>query len=93
MEKITDELCAGITDELTNDIDLFLINNIENKSTQLTIVELINKVYMEGMDKGLSIAEHRDEEYHKTLLAQDHDKFMNEFNKKLLDGQDQPVSQ
>jgi hypothetical protein len=80
-EKVIDELLAGISDELTNEIESFFTNFIDGRDKQLKIVELLNKAYVEGNNK---VTLPSIEGMNKI--------FMEEFNKKLLDGQDKPVS-
>ena len=104
MENITDDLSVGISDDLTKKIELFLINNISDDQDQAEIIKLINDAYSEG---ALAVLDKLDSQQQEDIawginsevrkqtdvVAEQHDKFMEDFNKKLLDGQDNPVSE
>ena len=80
MEKITDNLLSGISDDLTNKIELFMINNISDKETQKTIIDFINKSFQEGAESALSFYEKSKEDFKKQAFD-----FQKEFESKLLD--------
>lgn len=92
---VTDNLLAGISDELTKELELFLINNIEHDNVKEKIVEIINSSYREGLNKAIEMMKEEEIEKRKIAideLRKDNEKFLRDFNNKLLDGQDNPIS-
>jgi len=96
---VTDDLLAGISEELTKDLELFLINSIDGaimqKNIKEKIVEFINSAYREGLNKALEMIKEEEIEKRKIAideLRKDNEKFLKDFNNKLLDGQDNPIS-
>ena len=87
MEKIVDNLLEPISEELTNEIDLFLINNIEDKDVQLKIIDLINKSYLNGINNAVDQFEEmeKDKENERIgIIEETHRNFTKEFTEKLL---------
>jgi hypothetical protein len=82
MEKPTDDLLAKISDEFTNELELFLANNISDKEKQSTIVEFINRAFREGSTSAIELLNQSKNEF-----AEQAADFQKEFEKKLLDGQ------
>lgn len=83
MEKTTDELLAKISDAFTNDIELFMANNIPDKDKQSTIIEFINRAFREGSTSAIELINQS-----KSEFAENAADFQKDFVKKLLDGQD-----
>ena len=91
----TDNLLAGISDDLENKLDLFLINYVEHDPTKEKIVEFMNSAFREGMNKAIVMLEEEGIEKRRIALEnlrEENAKFLDEYNKKLLDGQDTTVS-
>lgn len=86
MEQITDDLLSGISDPLTKEIELFLLNNISEKDTQVKIIELLNKAFKEGGQTALDYYEQAKENFKSQATV-----FQKEFHNKLFDGQDQHI--
>ena len=103
MEKSVDNLLESISDEFTNEIDLFLLNNIESKDVQLKIIELINKSFLGGINNAIDQFEklEKDKEDERIgMIAKTHGNFMEVFTESLLksqskkeDGQNDTVSE
>lgn len=87
MDNITDNLLAGISDSLTKEIELFLVNNIPDKGRQEKIVELINQAFRDGSMNAFNFIEQAKQEF-KDQASE----FQKDFEKKLLDGQDDSIS-
>ena len=90
MEKSVDNLLESISEEFTNEIDLFLLNNIENKDTQLRIVELINKSFVAGINNAIDQyekLENSEEDERIDTIAKTHGNFMGNFTEALLKNQ------
>jgi predicted NACHT family NTPase len=83
MSDITDNLLSGIGDKLTKDIELFLLNNIQDKDKQEKIIELINQAFRDGSMNAFSFIDQAKKEF-KDQASE----FQKDFEKKLRDGQD-----
>lgn len=106
-ERLIDELLTGISDNLTNEIDLFLIDNVDGKDIKRKIIIFINEAYIQGLDAGMAFVDKElleddgtqfgigDEAVQKMRsdFEKKHEEFTKEFEKNLLDGQDKPVSE
>lgn len=88
MDKVTDNLLSGIGDSLMRDIELFLINNINDKEKQDKIISLINKSFQEGAQSALEYYEKAKEDFNNQANL-----FQKDFHNKLFDGQDKPISE
>jgi hypothetical protein len=86
MDKVTDDLLSGVSDALTNDTELFLINNVSDKDAQAKIVDLMNRSFKEGADAALAFYQQS-----KADLKKQAEDFQTEFEKKLR-GQDSSIS-
>lgn len=85
MDKVTDQLLAGISDSLTDKLELFLLN-IDGKDVHLQIIEFINNAYTEGAQSALEYYASEQSDFAKNSKS-----FMDDF-KNLLNGQDKPIS-
>jgi predicted peptidase len=75
MSEYTDELLDGISDPVTNDIDLFLANSNLDKSQKIHFIQLINAAFAEGYNK---------RGHHKFWdMSLENDEFMKDFINKL----------
>ncbi len=88
MENITDNLLSGLSDGLTKETELFLLNSVADKDTQQKIIELINKSFNEGAQTALEFYDKAREEFQHQASS-----FQKDFHNKLFDGQDKPVSE
>ena len=87
MDKVTDQLLAGISDSLTDKLELFLLNNVDGKELHLQIIEFINNAYTEGAQSALEYYASEQSDFAKNSKS-----FMDDF-KNLLNGQDKPISE
>jgi len=88
MENITDDLLAGINDEMTKEIELFLLNNVESKDAQNKIIEFINRAYTDGSSGALNFIDQAKKDFQDQATE-----FQKEFEQKLLNGQNKPASE
>jgi len=88
MENITDNLLSGLSDDLTKETELFLLNNIADKNTQQKIIGLINKSFNEGAQTALEFYDKAREDFQNQASS-----FQKDFHNKLFDGQDKHVSE
>lgn len=90
MIKSTEGLSQHIGEELTNQIELFLLNNIESSAQQIEIVGLINKAFYEGADKAFATINEEETKAsgeRKEAIAKNFKTFFDSFTDKL-NGQD-----
>lgn len=85
--KSIDELFESFNDQLTNKIDLFLLNNIEDKQVQLKIIELLNESFLAGINDAIDQYDElkKQEDVERLSNIKDnHNRFMEVFTDKLL---------
>jgi intein-encoded DNA endonuclease-like protein len=87
MSDATDNLLSGISDKLTKEIELFLLNNISEKEKQEKIVEFINQAFKDGSINAFDFINQSKQEFKDQA-----EEFQKDFVKKLFDGQDNSVS-
>ena len=76
--KYTENLIADISDNLTQDIDIFLSNSDLTDKQKIRMIELLNKSYTEGAVPP-HMRGHFDDQKKKS------DEFMKNFHKRLTD--------
>lgn len=87
MENIRSNFYKGLDDDMVSSVESFLTNCIDSDENKVKIIEFINLAYSQGIDHGMLIGESDDD----VSIGDLHKKFMYNFHKKLLDGQEPPI--